>query len=287
MADADTQVVESKATPEQQAAAEKIGWIPPARFKGDPERFVDAEEYIARGETVLPIVKEQNKRLHAEVNELRAATAAQKAALDAATKAIEEIEERHSVDTQKAVEAARKQLKAQLAAASEAGDHDGVAELTDQLTQLNTAEKEAAPAKKNGEEKPTVFVPPPDLVEWNNENPWFGTNKRKTALALGIAQELRDAGNTDTGRKFFDAVKEEMDKELGAGKPEPRGDKVEGARNGGDGDSRQSSRKGYANLPADAKAACDADARQFVGPNKKYKDLAAWRGRYAELYFQE
>lgn len=276
-------VVESLASPEIQVEAEKIGWIPPSRFKGDPERFIDADKYIERGETVLPIVKEQNKRLHAEVNELRVAATAQAAALKAAQDAIEQIEERHSVATAKAVAEARKQVKLQLAAASEAGDHEGVAELTDQLTQLNTAEKEALPIKKNGA---GAFVPPPDLAEWNAENPWFGKDKRKTALALGIAQDLRESGEKSTGRVFFDKVKAELEEMLPV-KSEPRGDKVEGARNGSEGESRQGGKKGYNNLPADAKAACDADTRQFVGTNKKYKTQAEWRNRYAEIYFEE
>ena len=111
---ADENIVESSAAPEVQSKAEKLGWIPPARFKGDPEKFIDAEQYLERGETVLPIVKEQNKRLHAQVAELQANHAKTEAALAAATKAIEEIEERHSVATQKAVENARRQVKAQI-----------------------------------------------------------------------------------------------------------------------------------------------------------------------------
>jgi hypothetical protein len=278
-------VVESAAPAEVQAAAEKMGWIPPARFKGDPERFVDAEAYIERGETVLPIVKEQNKRLHAEVAELRAAGVAQAAALKAAQDAIDQIEERHSVATQKAVEDARRQVKAQLAAASEAGDHDGVAELTDQLTQLNSAEKESGPVKKETAAAP-AYVPPADLVEWNNDNPWFGKDKRKTALALGIAQELRDGGEKSVGRAFYELVKEELDQTLPP-KAEPRGDKVEGARNGSENEVRQSGKKGYAHLPADAKAACDSDGRRFVGKGKKYETQAEWRARYAQIYFEE
>ena len=56
-------MVESTATAEQRTAAESMGWIPPERFKGDPERYIDAAEYIDRGEKVLPIIKENNKRL--------------------------------------------------------------------------------------------------------------------------------------------------------------------------------------------------------------------------------
>jgi hypothetical protein len=285
MADAET-MVESSAPPDVQKQAEQMGWIPPSRFRGDPERFVDADTYIKRGEEVLPIVREQNKRLHTELDAVKADAAKTQAALKAAQTAIDQMEERHTVATQKAVEDARKQLKAQLAAASEAGDHEGVAELTDKLTLMSTAE---APAAKAPVATPTppVFVPPPELIEWNSENPWFGQDKRKTALALAVAQELRDGGETSQGRTFFDKVLVEVDKTLGV--QAPRGDKVEGARGGSDGgEARSSGRgKGYAALPADAKSACDAEARRFVGEGKKYKTQADWRNRYAEIYFGE
>ena len=282
MADENTASVESVVPAEVQQAAEKMGWIPPSRFRGDPARFVDADVYIERGEAVLPIVKEQNKRLHAELENLRGESRKTAAALKAAQDSISQIEERHSVDTQKAVEAARRQVKLQLSAASEAGDHDGVAELTDRLTQLNTT---PPPVKQAPPPPPQVFQPPPDLAEWNAENPWFGTNKRKTALALGIAQELRDAGESGVGRVFFEKVAAEVARELG--ETTPRGDKVEGARNGAESEPRGNGRKGFASMPADARAACDADSRRFVGEGKKYKSQQEWRNRYAEIYFGE
>lgn len=268
-----------------QERAEKMGWIPPTRFKGDPERFIDAEEYLERGETVLPIVKEHNRRLEAELAAVRGKATETEKALKAAQTAIAQIEERHTVATQKAVENARAQVKAQLAAASEAGDYEGVAELTDQLTQLKTAEEVAKKAEPivPPAPAPASFTPPPEMVEWNNENPWFGTDKRKTALALGIAQELREAGESATGRRFFDLVKAEMEQTLGA-PAQPAASKVEGARNGMG--APRGGAKGFDALPADAKAACDADTRRFVGPGKQYKTAAEWRNRYAELYFE-
>lgn len=280
MSDQETVLVESQATPEVQQAAEAMGWIPPKRFKGDPERFIDADTYIKRGEEVLPIVREQNKRLHTEIDTLKRESQATKQALEKATKTLEQLEEVHTVATQKAVEDARRQVKAQLAAASEAGDHDGVAELTDQLTKMNAAVPDKQVAAKPA--APVEFTPPPDLVEWNSENPWFGTNKRKTALALGIAQELRDGGETSQGRAFFDLVTAELDKELGT--PPPRGDKVEGARGSEGGGGMSSSKASYASMPPEARAACDSDAKRFVGEGKKYKTLADWRTRYAEIY---
>ena len=282
MADQDL-AVESQSPADVQRQAEERGWIPPSRFKGDPERFVDADVYIKRGEEVLPIVREQNKRLHAELNGVKQQAQQTTAALKAAQDAISQMEERHTVATQRAVEDAKRQVKAQLAAASEAGDHDGVAELTDKLVQMNAVE----PVVVKAPPPPEAFSPPADLVEWNADNPWFGVSKRKTALALAIAQEFRDAGDMSTGRPFYEKVGAEVDKELGV--QQPRGDKVEGARNGsGDGEGRTANgRKGYASLPADARTACDAESRRFVGEGKKYKTQQEWRNRYAEIYFGE
>lgn len=277
--------VESAASPEVQAQAEKMGWIPPTRFRGDPERFVDADVFIEKGETVLPIVKKQNQLLRQELEATKAQANANAAALAKATKAIEEIEERHTVATQKAVAAARQEVKTQLAKASEVGDHEAVAELTDQLTQLNVAETGKEEKKTETTTVAAPFVPPPALAAWTEENPWFGKDKRKTALALGIAQELREAGEKSQGAEFFELVSAEMDKTLGTREVERPVDKVEGARNGSEG-GRSGGKKGYANLPADAKAACKQDARNFVGPGKRYKTEAEWNTRYAELYFE-
>lgn len=281
----ENQIVESAATPEVQAKAEKMGWIPPSRFKGDPEKFVDADIYIERGETVLPILREHNKRLHTEMETLRAENRRTQDALRNATLAIEQIEERHSVETQKAVERAREQVKAQLAAASQAGDHEGVAELTDQLTKLNAAEREAETGKKPETAAPQAFVPDPELKAWNDENPWFGKDRKKTAVALAAAEELRTGGETAQGRDFFELVKAEVEKVFPPAEKETPTSKVEEGRSGTPGESSRGGKKGFAALPQDAKDACNADVKKFVGPGKRYKTADEWRARYAEMYF--
>lgn len=281
-----TTVIESAAPPEVQAKAEKMGWIPPSRYRGEPERFVDAEEYVARGEQVLPIVRAQNQRLQGELEALKASQAETQAALARATTALEEIEERHTVATQKAVEKAHKDLIDRLAVAHENGDHAAIAEITGLMIELKTAGAEDPPKKKDEPKPvtPTPAVVPPDLKEWQAANPWFGTDKRKTALALGVAQELRDSGTELTGVAFYEKVREEVEATLNGGKPAES--KVEGARGSDTGTTRPGARQGFAALPADAKTACDAEAKAFVGPGKRYKTIDDWRKRYAELYFQ-
>lgn len=288
MSGTDEVTLESVATPEVQTKAEKMGWIPPTRFRGDPETFIDAEEFIARGEQILPIVRSQNQKLQAEVEQLRGGYAKTQEALEKANKALEEINERHTVATQKAVEQAHKDLKGKLAAALEAGDHAAVAEITGTMVQLSAAQAEPAAVKRVEEPPASAAAPaiPDDLKEWNKANPWYGTDRRKTALALGIAQELRDSGTTLVGVEFYEKVREGVEEVFGAGTPPAS--KVEGARgSGAGGGSPGRGGKSYASLPADARAACDADTKNFVGEGKRYKTVAEWQKRYAELYFED
>lgn len=279
MADTDTPI-ESTAPPEVQKQAEAMGWIPPTRYKGEPERFIDAQEYLERGEQVLPIVRSENRKLREQQSALQQQLNATTAALNAANKAIEEINVRHSVATQKAVERAREELKAELAKASEDGDHARVAEITDKMVELREAAKE--PAAKKEEPAAPEFKPAPELVAWQEANPWFGTDRRKTALAIAIGQELREQGISGTA--FFEALDEELGGEP-VEKPAPRS-KVEGAR-GSESSPGRAQPKSYAALPADAKAACDADARDLVGKGKRFENLDAWRKEYARIYFSE
>ena len=272
----------SAAPPEVQAKAEAMGWIPPTRYNKAPDRFVDAEEFIKRGEIVIPIIRETNKRLTAEVAAAQAQTAAIQAALAQTQKSVAEMEERHAVELQKTRERTREQIKAQLAAASSEDDHEAVAELTDRLVKIS-AEPPPKEAPKVVPAAPPTQIDPA-LREWNVENPWFGKDKRRTALALSIAQEFREGGDPSIGRAFYEKVAAEVSAVFDKDEGTPAS-KVEGARNGTEG-PRTGSKRSYDTLPAEARSACDADQRNFVGPTKRYKTAAEWRNRYAEIYYQ-
>jgi len=275
---AEEAVVTSAAPPEVQKQAEEMGWIPDTRYKGDPEKFVDADEFIRRGETVLPILKKTNERLHREQAELRAANAQLSAAVKAAQEAIEDLKEQSSVATLRAAEKARADLKSELARASSEGDHAGVAEITEQLTKLNTA---APPVEKEKPTPPPAFQIPPEIAAWNAENPWFNRDKRRTSLFLGVLEELNDAQDPVVGIPRFEKAKAEVERILSKDTPPPREDKVDSPR-GGDGGPRAP--RGWASLPAEAKSECDKEAQKFVGKGKRYETLDAWRKRYVEIY---
>lgn len=279
-------MIESAATPEIQKQAEALGWIPVARYKGPEDRFIDAEEFIERGEQILPIVKAQKRELEGQVQSLTQKTQHLEGIILKNQETMEALEEFHTAETKRRVEQVRKDLKKELAAASEAGNHEAVAELTDQMTQLNEKVEETKEPPK-GEKRQEPPPLDPILVNWAKENGKYLVDHEYTALANAVAVTLRREGNTSTGRAFLDLVAERTEEKLGGEKAErPSADKSGGGSNGS-GRTRSSGGKGYRDMPADAKAACDSFASRLVGEGRRYKDAAAYQASYAKTYFEE
>lgn len=284
--------------PQVESQAREMGWRSKEEFRGDEAKWVDAATFVEKGEHVLPIVRATADRLRGDLTRTNSELASVRQALVESQKTIETLERYHQDDVKQKVEKAREKLKAELVAANQSGDHVAVADITEEMTRLNAAEvtAEANPPQKksNGDGRPATVVDHtnhPEFIAWKNDNPWFLADPAKTALAYAATDRLRAAGDTRTGRAFLDAVSVEMANDVArlAGRPAPS--KMEGGRggagsgNGGGGGGARA--KTYADLPADAKAACDGYERDLVGPNRRYKDADAWRKSYTEQYFKD
>jgi hypothetical protein len=273
--------------------AKSMGWAPKEEWRGAPEKWIDAEVFVERGESILPILKATNRHLQDDMSALRNELSAAKSALQNSVAAIEELKKFNSDANRQKMKESKEALVKQLKEARAEGNLDAEVEISDQLDNVRAAERDAAkpPSKPNGDTAPPQNDPTknPDYQAWLSDNPWFESNARKRALAVAIAAELREdpAYKGVTGRKFFDKVTEETEKTLGGPAPVRRTTKVESpSQAGGDGGPRKS----YADLPTEAKQACDKMADRLVGPKNKgfaYEALKDWREKYVNDYFQE
>lgn len=271
--------------------ARTMGWQDKESFKGNPEDWVPAEEYVNRGRQIMPILRENNKKMQGEIGALKGRVESMSTALQAANTTIKLLEDSHAQDVQQQVEAARAQLRDEIAAASRDGDHDALAQATDKLTQLNSANKAAGGESSKSDTTTTTTTAPqihPEAVQWRADNADFVADKRKMRLATIIAQELRDEGDLSVGKIFLDRVAQQVEDTLN-GKNSRGTSKVESGQGGG---SRRSSAAGaggksYADLPAEAKDACERFAKRMVGPDRAHKDINSWRNSYAKQFFEQ
>lgn len=276
---------------QEEQDAKNIGWAPKDVYKGDPDKWVDAHTFLERGQHVMPILRKNNEKLQRDIGTVREENARLREMFKASQDSIKALEEFHTAETVRQVEAARKSVIAQLKVAKKEGDIEGEVDLAAELTRLDTAaataasEEKARKARPNGDDRqpPARQEMHPDFKPWADENPWFGKDPMKTHLALGIAERMRLDGDTRAGRPFMDDVTAELAKieSAMAGRP---ANKVEGARGGGL--PRQTNGKRFSDLPADAQAACHSYTKRLVGSGRAYKTEAEWEAAYTKKYLE-
>ncbi len=261
---------------EVEARAREMGWVPKEQFKLNPDRWVDAQTYVDRGEEILPVLRSNNRKLTDEVVSLRTQLRETQAA-------IEDLKNFNTEIAKTNAKAREKELLSQISEARSAGNTEVEIELTNQLTDLKAEIKTAASkpvVKPVSTETPQLT---PEMKTWMGENPWFGTDKRKTGYAFGVAEELKANGLTPGTKPFYDAMDTELAKQFNPNPRRREPSKVEGGSSNS-GSSGDPDAKTFADLPQDAKDACEKQAAKFVG--KTFKTLADWRAHYVKKYFE-
>lgn len=272
--------------------ARNMGWKPKEEFNGPEGAWVDAEAFVERGRQIVPILRANNERLNKTLLTQNQKIGNLEKLLKDSQTAIETLEKHYTAANKRAVENAKRQLVQQIKQAREDGDTDAEFELLDQLD----AVRESAKAAEKTEEKKVEAGQPskkeepgnqldPEFIRFQEENPWFGQDKKRTKAIMRIGEDLRDEGNTAVGYAFMQECLQELKKQEGdSSGARTNTSKVEGSARTS---SRRAGGKSFADLPDDAKRACWADVEVLVGEGKRYKTKADWEKRYAEIYFGE
>lgn len=267
--------------------ARQLGWVPKEDFRGDPEKWVDAESFVERGKHIMPILRQNNAKLEQTLAQQSAEIARVTRLFEASQESITELQRFHDENTQRQVEKARKDLLTELTQAKKDGNIELEVELTDELAQLTEAQR-AVKKLKETEVKATAAstsqpVADPAFAAWLTENTWFNKDVQKTAKALAIAKELRDDPKMAgvVGYRFYAKVSDLMD-----GGPAGNGGFVDKTEGGSGRRPAGSSATGYDALPAEAKEACTKQAKKLVGEGRAFKDVKSWNEYYAAEYFK-
>jgi len=269
-----------------EVAAREMGWHPKEEWTGPEGKWVDAREFVERGENIMPILRANNKRLRDELLTSKGEVSTLRQAVEESQKAIKALQKAHTAATQRAVEEARKELREQLKQAREIGDVDAELEVAEKLSELKQAQKDVEDVPLEREpEQPKLH---PEFVAWQKENPWFGNDsdpadKKRTKAITRIAEDLREEGETSVGRAFMDKCMALLEKQEGKTPTGKTPSKVES----GNTVSRGGSGRAFDRLTAEAKRACHDDNDTFVGPGKMFKTVKEWEDHYAAMIGEE
>lgn len=167
---------QTPATPVQQESEESVkarasGWKPKEEFTGDVSKWVDAGEFLRRGELFdrLHTQTKEMKQLREVVNKL--------------------VEHNKKLDTRTAEETIS-QLKAAKQLALDEGNTRAVVELDDRLLEARENLREVKATTK----QEVANDIPPEYYAFADANPWYMKDRAMTAFADQVGRELLEQG---------------------------------------------------------------------------------------------
>lgn len=238
-----TPTAEVEHTPTEIKAIES-GWVPKEEFQGDEHKWVEAGEFLRRGE-LFKKIEDQGKQLkdvRSALNEMKKLNSQ-----------IQEVEYKRALDT----------LKAQKKVALEDGDADAVIAADDRIEMVREQQKEmqrVSPVAQSDEGSEH-----PEFVAWTEQNNWYKSSTPMKAFADALGQELARAGNSPS--EVLKKVALEVRKEFPNKFRNPNQDKA-GAVEGGSG--RGVGTQGKFTLSDEERTIMNKFVRQNVMTEKEY-----------------
>jgi hypothetical protein len=226
--------------------AKSMGWRPKEKFRGDPNLWKPADEYIRAGAEI-------QRGLSRDLKELRGT--------------VETMTKTQGAILEQTLAEQRDRLIAKYNRAVEDGDAQTSFKVGRQIDELNGQAQSLT--------APRVAPPPPEAQDWVERNGWFNQDPLARTLALNVAEQYANAGHSPEAQ--LQAAEREVRRVyphlFGASSKPPPGVEPPGGRSG------SSVKKGstYADLPKEAKAVAKDMAERGVIPNVE---------AYAKQYWQ-
>lgn len=156
-----------------EARARQMGWHPLSEYRGPSGKWVDAATFVERGETILPIMRANNRRMEeqlerqgGELTELRRTVADQ-------TQVLGEMRDLAKRANEQGYQRARRELIEQRDAAVAAGDTTVFKQVDEQITELETSRAEAVRVPEKVTETPVPTAVPVEIQAFADSNPWW------------------------------------------------------------------------------------------------------------------
>ena len=172
------------------------GWVPKDKYRGDPDKWVSAEEFVERGKHINKLLQAKLKRQEQEMSDLR--------------KGMDEFKQfsQAQIEHKKnELEQALTELKSAKAEAIRNGDGDQVNLIDDQIDLAKDKLREAKAAPK---QEPPALDPEikADFDKWQSRNAWYGKNMEASKYTDEVAAKLIKQGETRVGMAFLRVVEE-------------------------------------------------------------------------------
>lgn len=246
--------------------ASEMGWVPKEKWRGDPSQWRPAEEFVKRGESIIPIL---NDRVHKLESDL-------KMALKVNERELKEIKAQ-------SYERARAEYDAKLQELREKEDRafmEGDQEEFDKVRQQREKIKPPEPVVIDSE--PEVA---PEFEPWVKKNPWYQNDDElreyADSVGEGIVKAKAAKGESISNDELFSLVEKTVKATYASKFENPRRSEPGAVEGGTDAPKSSDNRKTFADLPASAKQQYERMAKKFEMQGRKFT-----KEQYATTYFE-
>ena len=230
-------------------------------WRGDPDKWVPADKYVERGETLIPIMKSQMGKYENKISNLESQVESQKKTTEKILKMGETVQKR-------AYEQAKRDLTQQQVKAVSDGDVEKWQKLEDQKDDLPQPE----PIEIEQPASSPVFD------AWAAKNDWYFNDKDMNAFSDVLGKRMREENPNMPYYQILQAVETKIKETFPAKFDNPNRvipSVVDGGQNREI--APKANGKGYNDLPADAKTMCEQNVSQGL-----YKTKEDWTKAYFE-----
>lgn len=167
-----TEVVESSPVESEARAA---GWVPKDEYHGDEAKWVDAPEFVRRGELFDKI-----NRQGSELKEVR--------------KALEALKAHHHTVKESAYKEALASLRKEKREAFEDGDADKIIQIEEKIDTVRDEQRQFERERAAAATEVARGEAHPEFQAWQNRNTWYNDSRPMRAFADTLGAELHQNG---------------------------------------------------------------------------------------------
>lgn len=177
-----------------EARARDMGWKPLAEYRGPPGRWQPAADFISRGENILPIVRDQNRRMTERIGKLEGEVTSLRTTAGEQLQIIKELRDVGLRQNQAGYDRAMADIKAKQRQAADAGDLKSFDQLVEQQEALQAARATATPAAPEPPRPATTEPPRPPMSAPTQQflaaNAWFSNDTLLASTMTSFHQEV-------------------------------------------------------------------------------------------------
>lgn len=255
---------QKQSDPQAVDRARLTGWAPKEEFRGDPEKWVPAEEWNRRTDEIMPILKSTNQKLESELTST-------KTELQNLKKVVKQMADVNNKVSEKEYQRALETIRKEQRAAVENSDGEKWEELEKQKDTLE---------KPQGFEIPETQSPEDDVqkkqAEWMDKNTWCSPENPEM---YGYAQYVANTLVSKDGEPKIEHL-DEIEKQVKEKFPDKFSNKRRENPSVDSGDTppeKAGKKNGYDALPKEAKEQCDKLVKEIPGYTKE---------QYVQDYFE-